>query len=77
MVLAPTLALLPGRQYHWNMTVPETITCVECSGTAHRVGYLPPDSPPEEGDVLAYLCEECGHRHDVVLEDPADGEQPS
>ncbi|HEX5630527.1 MAG TPA: hypothetical protein VFY15_02605 [Acidimicrobiia bacterium] len=59
------------------MTLPDTITCVECSGSAHRVGFLPPDVPPEEGDVVAYLCGECGHRMDVVLEEPPEDQQPT
>jgi hypothetical protein len=49
--------------------IPDKLTCTECSGIAHRVGYLPPDEPLEPGESLPYLCEDCGHRMDVVLED--------
>ncbi|HLE38934.1 MAG TPA: hypothetical protein VJA44_04700 [Acidimicrobiia bacterium] len=52
----------------------DTITCTECSGTAHRVGYPPPDEDFTAGDVVAYLCEDCGHRMDVVVEDDEDNE---
>lgn len=51
--------------------IPDTITCVECSGIAHRVGYLPPDDDLEPGDVVAYVCEDCGHRMDLVVGDDA------
>lgn len=52
---------------------PETITCTECSGTAHRVGY-PPEHGYDPGDTVTYSCEDCGHRMDVVVEDPDDEE---
>ena len=48
---------------------PDTITCVECSGVAHRVGYPPPDDDLVAGDVVTYLCEDCGHRMDLVVEE--------
>ena len=56
---------------------PETITCTECSGTAHRVGYSSPDEAIMPGDVVPYLCEDCGHRKDVVIDDYEDEAQPS
>jgi len=55
---------------------PDTITCTECSGTAHRVGYPPPDDEPTGGEVVPYLCEDCGHRMDVVMEEGEDEGQP-
>ncbi|MBI5157045.1 MAG: hypothetical protein HZA58_03415 [Acidimicrobiia bacterium] len=48
---------------------PDTITCSECSGTAHRVGYAPSAEGYEPGDVVTYLCEDCGHRMDLVVEE--------
>ena len=54
----------------------DTITCIECSGTAHRVGYAPPDAEPEPGDVISYACGDCGHRMDVVVEAPDDEARP-
>jgi DNA-directed RNA polymerase subunit RPC12/RpoP len=49
--------------------VPDEIRCVECGGIANRMSYPPPDEDFEPGDVVAYVCGECGHRHDVVVDD--------
>lgn len=54
---------------------PDTITCMECLGTAHLVSYPPPDEGFEPGFVAAYVCEDCGHRIDLILEDD-DGPDP-
>ena len=48
---------------------PDTITCVECGGDAHRVSYPPPDEGFAPGDTVAYVCEDCGQRLDLVLDD--------
>ncbi|MBU1226849.1 MAG: hypothetical protein KJ698_06545 [Actinobacteria bacterium] len=48
--------------------VPDTITCVECGGTAHRMSYAPPDEGFQPGDVIAFACEDCHHRMDLVWE---------
>lgn len=47
--------------------VPPTIVCVECGGRAHVLTRLDPDDEPEAGDVVAYRCEDCNDRFDVVL----------
>ena len=39
--------------------VPDTITCVECGGTANRMSYPPPDEGFLPGDVIVYACEDC------------------
>ena len=62
-----------GGRNHEPMT--DTITCTECSGTAHRVGYPPSDEGFTAGDVVTYVCEDCGHRMDVVVGDDEDAEQ--
>jgi hypothetical protein len=54
------------------MEVPATISCVECGGTAHRVSYEPHEGF-EPGQIVAYACEDCSHRMDLVL-DETDGE---
>ena len=52
---------------------PDTITCVECGGVAHLSSYLPDDEPLENGHPIAYTCEECNHRHDLIwVEDDDD-----
>ena len=51
------------------MEAPDTITCVDCGGTAGRLSYLPPEGELLPGDVVTYLCPDCGQRFDIVLED--------
>lgn len=56
------------------MDTPTTITCVECGGTAHLVSY-PPEQGFSPGDVVAFVCDDCNHRHDLVFggdDDPSD-----
>ena len=50
------------------MDVPSTITCVECGGTAHLSSFAPHDGF-EPGDVVAYACEDCHHRLDMVIDE--------
>ncbi len=56
--------------------IPDTLGCTECSGVAHRVGYPAPEEESAEDQVIAYTCQDCGHRMDVVIEPEPDGEQP-
>jgi len=48
---------------------PDTIVCVECGGTAHRIGYLPPDEPLEPGMPVVYRCADCMERFDLIWEE--------
>jgi hypothetical protein len=48
--------------------LPETIQCVDCGGLCHRLSYEP-DEGFASGDVVAYRCEDCMDRWDIVLED--------
>jgi len=50
------------------LRVVEIITCVDCGGRAHRLSYEPHEGW-EPGDVVAYRCEDCMDRWDIVLED--------
>ena len=50
------------------MTPPPTLTCVDCLGLCHILSYSPPDDGFEPGDIIAYRCEDCGDRWDVVWE---------
>lgn len=52
--------------------VDEIITCVDCGGRCHLLSYPREDEPWEPGDVVAYRCEDCNDRWDVVLGDPDD-----
>ncbi len=47
---------------------PETITCVDCGGVCHFIGYLPDEEPLEEGTILTYRCSDCRDRWDLVWE---------
>jgi hypothetical protein len=48
--------------------VPETITCIDCGGTCGRITYEP-DEGFTAGDAVAYRCELCHDRWDIVLTD--------
>lgn len=52
-----------------NVSVPETIACMECGGLAHALVRYAPDAAPEPGDIVPYRCAECAERWDVVLEE--------
>ena len=45
---------------------PESLTCVECGGTAHLISFLAPDEPPDPETPLAYRCSDCMERFDVI-----------
>ena len=47
--------------------VPDTIVCVDCGGICHLLSTPPPDDPFEPGDVVAYRCEDCMDRWDLVV----------
>jgi hypothetical protein len=47
---------------------PESIVCVDCGGTCHRLSRRPPDEPWQAGDVVAYRCGDCADRWDTVLD---------
>ena len=45
------------------------ITCIDCGGRAHLLSYPPEDGLWEAGDIVAYRCEDCLDRWDLVLDD--------
>jgi len=49
--------------------LPDTITCVDCGGVCHRLTPRFADGPVP-GDVVAYRCEDCLDRWDLVVGDP-------
>jgi|TARA_B100001079_G_scaffold43601_2_gene34821 hypothetical protein len=49
---------------------PSTIICVDCGGTCHLLGH--PDHDLEPGDSVAYRCELCMDRWDIVMSDDDD-----
>jgi hypothetical protein len=50
--------------------LPDTIICVDCGGTCHRL-TLPAEGGDQIDDVVPYRCEDCLDRWDVVVGDPA------
>lgn len=57
--------------------LPEVITCVECGGRCHLLTPYEPGLRPEPGDIVAYRCEDCLDRWDVVIPDLEEPESPS
>jgi hypothetical protein len=57
------------------MDVATEITCIECSGIAHLMSFTP-DEGFQRGDIVAYVCEDCGHRSDVVVDESDDEGTP-
>ena len=58
------------------MLVPDpVITCIDCGGRAHLLSLpsLDPEATSaamwQAGDIVAYRCEDCLDRWDLVLED--------
>jgi len=53
-----------------------TITCIDCGGVAHLLSYPPEDGCWEPGDFVAYRCEDCLDRWDLVLPDDDEDGRP-
>jgi hypothetical protein len=59
------------------MVAPDlVITCIDCGGRAHLL-TAPRDDPEDAGveewapgDIVAYRCEDCLDRWDIVLDEP-------
>ena len=47
--------------------VPDQITCIDCGGRAFRISFAPEEGDWEPGDVVAYRCEDCMDRWDLVV----------
>ena len=49
----------------------ESITCIDCGGTAHLITHLPgpEEEPLRSGDVLVYRCSDCMDRWDIEVPD--------
>jgi hypothetical protein len=54
------------------------ITCIDCGGRAFLLTLAPEDGLWEAGDIVAYRCEDCLDRWDLVLDDdPDSGDDPA
>jgi hypothetical protein len=45
------------------------IVCVDCGGRCHLLTQPPEDGVWEPGEIVAYRCEDCRDRWDLVLPD--------
>lgn len=56
------------------MPVSETVVCVDCGGTCHRLPFEPPELGWRAGDVVTYRCSDCADVWylEVALEDVSD-----
>ncbi len=54
---------------------PDTITCVDCGGTAHLVSFRPHEGW-ELGDVVTYRCADCMDRWDLLVDDGDEALEP-
>jgi predicted nucleic acid-binding Zn ribbon protein len=56
------------------LTPAPVITCIDCGGRAHLLTHPREDGEWLAGDIVAYRCEDCLDRWDLVLdEDDDDG----
>lgn len=57
------------------MPVADSIECVDCGGTCHRMPLEPPELGWAVGDVVAYRCRDCNDMWYLELheDDLADG----
>jgi len=51
------------------MPVAETIECVDCGGTCHRIPSEPPELGWAVGDVVAYRCVDCADMWYLEIEE--------
>ncbi|HLT17100.1 MAG TPA: hypothetical protein VK007_10375 [Acidimicrobiales bacterium] len=56
------------------MAVADSIVCVDCGGTCHRMPIEPPELGWSVGDVVTYRCRDCNDMWylEVAEEDLAD-----
>ena len=51
----------------WPDDVDKVITCIDCGGRAHLLGFWTDEDPPGPGDIVAYRCQDCRDRWDLVV----------
>ena len=56
------------------LTPTPQITCIDCGGRCFLLTQPPEDGIWEPGDVIAYRCEDCLDRWDLVMSDEDDEE---
>lgn len=64
------------------MAVADSIVCVDCGGSCHRMPLEPPEMGWQVGDVVTYRCRDCNDMwylevdEEDLVEDPAAGDGP-
>jgi hypothetical protein len=63
------------------VAVADSIVCVDCGGSCHRMPLEPPELGWAAGDVVAYRCRDCNDMwylelHEDDLVDGAEGDEP-
>lgn len=71
MTLMP-VRLGPGGQTVGVLVPEPEIVCVDCGGRCFLLTHPPEDGEWLPGDIVAYRCEDCRDRWDLVLPDPDD-----
>ena len=56
----------------WPDNVDRVITCIDCGGRAHLLGYYSDEDPPGPGDIVSYRCQDCRDRWDLVVPEHED-----
>ena len=56
------------------LTPTPQITCIDCGGRCFLLTHPPEDGIWEPGDIIAYRCEDCLDRWDLVMSDEDDEE---
>ena len=51
------------------------ITCIDCGGRAFLLTQPREDGQWEPGDIVAYRCEDCLDRWDLVLDDAVEDDE--
>lgn len=52
--------------------VPDEIDCIDCGGRCFRLTFPPAEGDWEPGEVVAYRCQDCMDRWDLVVPDDDD-----
>jgi len=60
---------MPREDYGRDVPIAERIDCMECGSTAYLAQPIGPEDDFEPGDSVVYLCGECAHRWDVVVDE--------
>ena len=49
--------------------IPTQMPCVDCDGTLHLLTTIDDEVPVEPGEIIAFRCDSCLERFDIVWEE--------